>query len=108
MRCTKKTLNFLLHWNFTAHTRDESAHAHNVKCCSKNQPSLLFAGCLPLNFTSLSRLEPLPGLLVADSVSVTMDNQMCYLCDQTACVNCLDCGSGRDQFCVDCDGFFHR
>ena len=78
MRCTKKTLNFLLHWNFTAHARDESAYAYgiayNVKCRSKNQPSLLFAGCLPLNFTCLSRLEPLPGLLVADSVSVTMDN----------------------------------
>ena len=44
MCCTKKTLNFLLHWNFTAHARDESAHAHNVECRSKNQPSLILQG----------------------------------------------------------------
>ena len=25
-----------------------------------------------------------------------MDNQMCYLCDLTACVNCLDCGIAEE------------
>lgn len=64
MRCTIEDI--LLHWNFTAHARDEFAHAHNVKSRSKSQPSLLFAGCLALNFTCLSRLELLPGLLVAE------------------------------------------
>ena len=64
MSCTTEDIKFLLHWNFTVHARDESAHAHNVKCRSKSQPSLLFAGCLALNFTCSSRLEPLPGLLV--------------------------------------------
>ena len=64
MRCTIKDI--LLHWNFTAQAHNEFAHAHSVNSHSKSQPSLLFAGCLALNFTCLSSLESLPGLLVAE------------------------------------------